>query len=536
MNKWSNIFSDPEKIFKYSLLLFTIVFLFTRLQYFLLYPVLVLSSDSASYCAVALDLLNSDTPVFDIRTPAYPVFLFLIWLFSKSFFAVALIQSLFTLITGYIFLFIISKTYSRYTFLFSLMLCINISSSYFLVLEKALLTEGIFVNFLIVNAGLLIYALRKNLTSAWALYSVSIALLILIRPAALFLFGVLAILVLFFIVNRYKLKYYVSLILPLSVIIFGLCSYNYYTLRLFTITPFGEANLSGVTILFMEPSDEYPEIVNEAINNTLDSIPRTQKNYIRNSWGISELYHTFNENFYRQVNFTESLMRLDPALNFVAIQPIMRMVSVDAIKKSPRSYLKFVMCNFMFFFNNQRITMNYYDQMATVFTRTVIDQKYLKELTSGRWRMISSDLSDNEKVADFFGEEIAAQKTLKNVNVNSEGSVEIDDSVYRSIYELSEIIYNTVFRNFLWIILYFVVFGLSIFKLYKSRFKNAEALIPFLLCMTFIFKAVLVSLVEVSLARYSYTVEFVYYFSLPFLLIMLTNNKLNSNNSEEIKQ
>ena len=194
------------------------------------------------------------------------------------------------------------------------------------------------------------------------------------------------------------------------------------------------------------------------------------------------------------------------------------------------------MSNFMFFFNNQRITMNYYDQMATVFTRTVIDQKYLKELTSGRWRMISSDLSDNEKVADFFGEEIAAQKTLKNVNVNSEGSVEIGDSVYRSIYELSEKIYNTVFRNFLWIILYFVVFGLSIFKLYKSRFKNAEALIPFLLCMTFIFKAVLVSLVEVSLARYSYTVEFVYYFSLPFLLIMLTNNKLNSNNSEEIKQ
>ncbi|MEZ4692185.1 MAG: hypothetical protein R3A12_19310 [Ignavibacteria bacterium] len=47
-------------------------------------------------------------------------------------------------------------------------------------------------------------------------------------------------------------------------------------------------------------------------------------------------------------------MRLDPALTFVAIQPIMRKVSIDAIKKSPRSYGKFVMVNFMFFFNNQR--------------------------------------------------------------------------------------------------------------------------------------------------------------------------------------
>ncbi|MCB0726099.1 MAG: hypothetical protein KDD00_01445 [Ignavibacteriae bacterium] len=532
MKKILQTLSDPEKVFSYSILLFTIVFLFTRLQYFLFYPVLVLSSDSASYCAVAIDLLNSDTPVFDIRTPAYPFFLYSVWLISKSFYAVALAQSLFTLLTGYLFLYIISKTYKSYTFLFAVMLTVYVSSSYFLVLEKAILTETIFVNFLLINAGLLIYALKNNKTSVWILYSASIAVLILIRPAALFLFGIMFLLVIYFFLKKFRLKYYLSLIIPMTVIIFSLCSYNYYSLGLFTITPFGEANLSGVTILFMEPSEEYPEIVNEAIKNTLDSIPRTQKNYIRNSWGISELYHTFNENFYRQVNFTEDLMRLDPALTFVAIQPIMRKVSIDAIKKSPRSYGKFVMSNFMFFFNNQRITMDYYEQMANVYTRSVIDEKYTKELTSGRWRMISSDRSDNEKVAALFADEISGQKKLSSVIVNEQGTVVISDGIYKSVYNVFEKIYNLVFRNILWILLYFAVFGLSIYKLFKSRFNNTDALIPFLLCMTFIFKAILVSLVEVSLSRYSYTVEFVYYFSLPFLLIMLNNSK--KNNPEEI--
>lgn len=175
--------------------------------------------------------------------------------------------------------------------------------------------------------------------------------------------------------------------------------------------------------------------------------------------------------------------------------------------------------------------MDFYEQLENVYKRTVIEEKYIKELESGSWRMMSSDRSDNEKVLGLFREEISGQRTLENINVTEEGSVEIKNGIYKTVFELTEKFYNIVFRNIFWIILYFVVFGLSIYKLYQSGFKNADALIPFLLCMTYLFKAALVSLVEVSLSRYSYTVEFVFYFSLPFLLIMLINSK--NNNSEE---
>ena len=92
--------------------------------------------------------------------------------------------------------------------------------------------------------------------------------------------------------------------MPFSFIILSLCSYNFSTLNKFTITPFGEANLSGVTILFMEPSEKYLSKVNEAIKTTLDSIPTKDINYVRNNNSITGLYEKFKNNFYRQMNLT----------------------------------------------------------------------------------------------------------------------------------------------------------------------------------------------------------------------------------------
>ncbi len=109
-----------KNVFLYSTFLVLIVFIITRAQYFLFYPVIVLSSDSASYCAVAFDILSLSTPVFDIRTPGYPVFLSLIWIFSKSIYSVALAQSFLTLAVSIFFLWTINQTYRYLNFLFSI--------------------------------------------------------------------------------------------------------------------------------------------------------------------------------------------------------------------------------------------------------------------------------------------------------------------------------------------------------------------------------------------------------------------------------
>lgn len=281
----------------------------------------------------------------------------------------------------------------------------------------------------------------------------------------------------------------------------------------------------GATILYMQPSVDYPAIVNEAIKNTLDSIPRKDISYVKNSSGISKLYHTFNDNFYRQINLIENLMKFDTTLTFVEVQPIIRKISIDAVKNHPGVYAKFFFSNFLFFFINISRNISYYENLAGVYKRSVIDKKYVDELEPGRWRQVSSDKSDNEKVISFFTAEIEKQKHLENVNINDAAEVELKPTILKSVFQLIEKIFIIIFRNILWIILYAVVFILSSYQLIKSRFKNIDALIPFLFCLIYLTKAILVSLVEVSLERYSYTVEYAVYFSLPFFILLLKNSK-----------
>ncbi len=523
MNLFFRRFLNSRNVFPYSILIILVVYLITRLQYFLYYPVLFLSSDSASYCAIAFNILNRNSLLFDIRTPGYPFLLSLVWIFSKSVYTVAIIQSLFTIITSVFFIWVINKTYKSLTLLFAICLSAYISSTYFILLEDYVLTEGIYVSMLILSSAFLILSLKKNKLYSWFLLSVSIGIIVLIRPAGLFLCSVILLILLFFLSNKYKIKYYLALVLPFISIVLILCAYNYITLNSFTISPFGGSNLMGATILFMEPSKDYPQFVNEAIVNTLDSIPRKDISYVKDSYGISKLYHTFNNDFFMQVILTENLMKQDNSLSFVKIQPFIKEISFDAIKKHPGIYAKFVVSNFIFFFANLRTDVDYYEQLKAIYTRTTIDKKYISELASGRWRQVSSGKQDNSAIISFFSDEIEKQKNLDYIKLNKDDIVELKSTVLMILYMIYAKINNIIFRNFLWLLLYFVILIFSFYICLKSRLKSVDAFIPFVFAMMFLSNAVLVSLVEVSLTRYSYTVEFVIFFSLPFLILLLKN-------------
>lgn len=528
----SNFFVS-KNIFIYSCLLVTFAFLVTRLPYFVDFPVIILSSDTSSYCAVALKMLDGKLPVFDIRTPGYPVFLFLIWTFSKSVFTVSLIQSFFTLASVFFFLFVINKTYKRFVFLFAIALVGYFTSPYFILLETAILSEGIYPGLFLINSGLMILALKDNKNMIWIAYSLSLAALILVRPASLFLIGIIVMIMFYFWINKFKLRNYGMLIFPFACVILLLCSYNYFTINKFTITPFGEANLSGATILFMEESPEYSEIENAAIRKTLEEISEKDILYVKNSSGISKLYYSFYNNFFRQLSLTENLMKQDTSLSYVDIQPVIRKISIDAIKKHPDVYAKFFYSNFLFFFNNVKVSMNYFDYLSVVFKKTILDDKYIKELDSEKWKQISGDKSDNEAVKKLLQPQISKLKSLENFEVNQNGNATIRETFLKKVYMLYSKVYDLVFRNLLWLILYGVVFCISIFLIFKTGFKSADVFIPFLFCMIYLMKAILVSLVESSLVRYSYPVEFVIYFSLPFLFILLYS--LKSDKSAENK-
>ena len=505
--------------------LIAIVFIITRAPYYFFYSSINVSSDSASYIAAAFDIINSRHVLFDIRTPGYPLFISMIWIFAKSYYAIAFVQSMIALLSGIFLLKIINKYYSSVTILSSISIAAFLSSSFFVILETSFLTESLFISSMIFTCAFMISAMKRMKLTDWIYFSSFAAITIIIRPAGLFLAGVLLLLLFYFIVNKFKPNYYVALIMPFSFIILSLCSYNFATLNKFTITPFGEANLSGVTILFMEPSEKYSSKVNEAIKTTLDSIPTKDINYVRNNNSITGLYEKFKNNFYRQMNLTGNLLADNPGMKFTDIQPVLREISIDAIKKNPKIYLKFFICNFIYFFNNSRMTMSYFDELSKIYKRTVIEKKYIAELESGKWKQISSDKSDNDEVKVFY-QSVMNERSNSDNYIISNDSVGLKETFAKKIYEYYEIFCDFVFRNVLWLVIFVMTFILSTYRTLKSGLKDKDAFIVFLIGIMFVSKALLVSSVESSLVRYSYTVEFAIFLSLPFLIILLKSKKV----------
>ncbi|MEO6696126.1 MAG: hypothetical protein ABIY50_01090, partial [Ignavibacteria bacterium] len=461
-------------------------------------------------------------------------FLSLVWMFSKTLYAVSLIQSLFTLFTVIFFLWTIKKYYRSLMLFFTIAITVYISSSYFIILEAALLTEGLFVNLLLITTTLLILALKSNDLKYWILFSASIAVTNIVRPAGLFLCGIIILLIIYFIFRKYKLKYFISLIAPFSLLIIGLCFYNYITLRAFTITPFGETNLSGVTITFIEPSPEYPQYANDAINKVLATIPKKDIPYVKNSFGVTKLYDIFLNNFHKEIYLIDDIMKQDTTKNYTYFQPVLRKIYMDALKKYPLVYAKFFLVNFYRFFVNIRKEVEYYGELAKDYKRIFVEKKYVEALGKGGWQQVSSDESDYEKIKQFYKEEIEQRGNFENISVTNSGEVEIKSTFLKSVYDVFQLIYNILFRNILWLIMFILTFSISIYRIIKSMLNETDAVIFFLIGAIFISKAMLVSLVECSIERYSYTVEYAYYMSLPFLILFFKKSKTKISSTNKL--
>jgi hypothetical protein len=228
-------------------------------------------------------------------------------------------------------------------------------------------------------------------------------------------------------------------------------------------------------------------------------------------------------------------MSSDSTLTYTAIQPVIRKIYVDAIKKYPLVYGKFVLVNFIQFFRNISNKVILYDEVEKSYKSIILEKKILKVLEKGGWQQVSSNTSDYEKIINLYSEELKDHSDMEYINVSTAGQVEIKQTFLKSVYELYEKVYNYLFRNIIWTILFTLTFFISIFKLFKSRFSDTNAFIFFLIGIMFLSKALMVSLVECSLDRYSYTVEYAFYFSLPFLIILLSKPKHRSDPDRDNK-
>lgn len=519
---------DYQKKFVAGSAVITAVFLLTRLMYYLYYPVIDISADSASYCAIALKMLDMSFPLFDMRTPGYPFLLTFVFLFSKNFILTYVFQSLIALFSALFLYRAICKYYTSAALYFAAAISVFISSTFFLVLEFSVLSESLFVSFIMINCSYLLKSLKEKRNSYWILFSSASALLIIIRPAALFLIPVILVILIYFIFNKYDFRKYLSLLLPLSVIIFSLCTYNYFTLKKFTISPAGDLSFFATTILYMEESPDYPPAINSAIKMTLDSIPKKEKAYVKDPKEIRKLFRIFNDNLFRSWRFVGFVMKEDSALTYMDIQPFLSQITKEAILRYPGVYTKILIANLFQFLNNISDEMKFFNQLSRSYQRIYADNYYVKILEDEYWEQFYSDHNMASEVIDLYNIQVKEHGNFQYITY-SDGAVHFQETLLKQVYEIYEKNCNYLFRNIIWIFIFLITFTLNTYMVIRTKFKDPGSFIPFIFGFMFMMNALFISILGTSITRYSYILEFILYFSIPFLIYQIQNFRTQIN-------
>jgi len=500
--------------FRETLIIFTFFFIIYRLWFFVDYPLVAVHPDSGSYYAMSEAITNKILPEIGVRPPMYPIFLSIVFYISNSLYTMVFFQTILTYISGTILL------YSLYLFNRStaLIACGVLLSYYFslqvLEHDTAMLSESLYTSFIISSFGVLIVGLLKNKGYLLAISSILMALAILTRPAGLFLIITFFIVIIWIYYKKKNILFH--FIIPFILILSLTSLYNLNRVKAFTPTTWGEANLAVATFLIWETNKEYSDSVNNDIRrirlileNRLES-QNKDINLLNNTWDHNVLSSIFVESFNGQA--------LDIAMNIsndnygVNSRKLIRKISFDSILNNPIVYSKFVIS----------MLINYYKPPAELDIRQYLMNRammlyvvkpYSSDTTEGIYKRMIKEFNSDE-----INKKIIINDYTVSSGINLSDRIVIPSESSFKPYLILQKIKKLFFENWVWPICIFIGFFVSLVILIKTKFNDLNSFVLFLVCISSISSALVVSLVEYSQPRYSYPMEWTYYFA--FILLI----------------
>ncbi len=238
-----------NKVHKICILMLICLAIAIQIDYITWQKVLIMA-DTAGYLRVANEILTSGKLYDPIRTPGYPLFLVLNYIFFgyQNFDAIVIVQSLLgisSIFLSYIITFKLTK--SR---LASLICAFHIAFNYQLIYFKsAILTETLSMFFVLLTVILFILTIEKHFS--WhltALVNILLLCLIFTRPIFLYVIIMFPLLSIFyFIKTREKFHIIIALILFVIILLLPIGIYSSYLKRSYGFG--GLSTLSNVNVL-----------------------------------------------------------------------------------------------------------------------------------------------------------------------------------------------------------------------------------------------------------------------------------------------
>jgi hypothetical protein len=490
------------------------LFFLSRAPFFLYYPVVGIHPDTGSY----LEPFRATNawPVFNMRTPGYPLFVHLATRISDRWLFVILLQTLLTLIACCSLLYAIHRLMRGLAYPAAVALGAYLANSQVLIYDTAALSESLYTSCTLFALALLFLALamqRRRLI--YILASSSMAVVILVRPAGAYLIVIYLLVLAFLALNRTPRIHLLSFLFPFPAVLLAACLYNYLTLRSFTVSPWGEANLAHATILSWQPDASLPTSVNSALADLPSVLARTvsftdsDRQILNSSWDPFAIGKVFEKGF-TGLLFSYTLGDVfaprpaEPSASSLEIyltkRALIRSICSQAIHKRPLIYFKFVISNVVAYFSNINNRYDFYSTIAT--NATLIYLPHASPSPNNLW------------YTTVLAKEYAHSKPPQKIKITGPAGdqrIEIQGTVVQSVHSAWELLNAGLFNNGIWILAYVVVLIASAVQLIRCEGRHLGAFVLFVLSLCPLGACLVVSLVELAIDRYSYPTQFAYY-------------------------
>ena len=518
-----SLFGEPSNQVRFMVCLVVVVgfFFFSRLPFFLYYPLPIAWPDTPSYLWQLEKIEQGILPTFELRTPGYPLFWWLCRMVSHNVLFVIYTQNTITLFSIILTFFLLAKYSPGCLVPVAFGLSVFISSPTHLAMDMSLLSESIFVNCMILFFVFLYAALHTCKTVFALITSLLVATGIYIRPHAAFLIPTLAIVSLF-LFKKFGQRFILALVVPAAVALGVLVLYNAFTIRMFTLSGGGDWAMLWSTSIYLEPDPALPDGVNEAIVSKAAKISNSDKDIIYNSWDLVAFQKAIERNILvPSVPIVKVIGEVEPGPDhYLKQRDLCRQIYQTAIRQHPEVYIKNLLGAFILYF--------------------------MKIGTSG-WGDFYSVLPSKQYGETFVGQQASHVKGLKDyynakplsefkfiLFSNGTATVMTKPRTLTKLYSQYAGVRARLFQNMLWIIP--LVFGLilSVAELIRGKGASTGSLFIFLMILCPLGHAVLCAVTGHIEKRYSYTLEFINYLLValvPFVLCRKLKMPLGQRNS-----
>ncbi len=476
-------------------------FLVSRLAFFLYFPVVEIGLDSGSYLELVKLLRGHFWLYFDVRTPGYPLF---VWPFSylpEKWLVIAYVQNALSLSSALL------LTFSLYRLRPFLAIPVAIAIGAFFcgsqasMYDTAILSESLYTNAIILAIAFLFLGFAQSKPIPFLCSSAAMAYTILIRPAGMYFLVIFLVVFGFLVWNRYRHAILFAFLTPFIVIILILCSYNLYTLRSFTISPFGEANLAGATVMYWEPDSSLPAAINEALKDLPNAYARAgitdaDRKVLNDSWDPGELMDVFNKQ-YNQLVWTAGYGngKRFGHLGYLYYRQFIRQIALRAIRRHPIIYIKYVWTNLAYYFENITYRYEFFSQIGQRVRDEYVDR-------STAYEIIPVELVHNPS---------PLPKAIQIAGTGEAAEVILAPSYLARLDVAVERLHWSLFLSRFWIWAFLAITALCAIRLVLSRGRHLGAFLLLILSLVSFGGGLVVALVEIAMNRYSYPTQFIYY-------------------------